>query len=107
MTSVRQSSGHMNRNLFLQWLRTLDNGLNRASLLLLDSCPAHTGIEDGDPETQQPWRHLRIERLPINSTAITQPLDKGIISVFKRKFLEFLSDSVLSKSYGTDQAISN
>ncbi|KAG0225739.1 hypothetical protein BGW42_004110 [Actinomortierella wolfii] len=61
---------------------------------------AHNDIDKGDPETKQPWQHLRIERLPPNSTSVTQPLDAGIISVFKRKFLEMLGSQTLAKAYG-------
>jgi hypothetical protein len=107
MTAVKNKSGYMNSSLFLEWLHTLDNELTRPSLLILDSCSAHTDIDEGDPATKKPWKHIRIERLPLNSTSITQPLDKGVISVFKRRYLEILCDQIISKSYGSDTAIKN
>ena len=74
----------------MDWLKALDEQLERKSLLLLDSCPAHSRIDFLDEEKETPWKHLRIVRLPINSTSVTQPLDAGVISVFKRAFLEQL-----------------
>jgi len=58
---------------------------------LLDSCPAHNDIDMRDSVNSIPWTYLRIQRLPKNSTSMTQPFDVGIFSVFKRAFLEMLS----------------
>ncbi|KAG0247932.1 hypothetical protein DFQ27_001396, partial [Actinomortierella ambigua] len=74
---------------------------------LMTSVKNETGLEDGDPETGEPWKNIHIERLPVNSTAVTQPLDQGVISVFKRKFLHMLSDVVISATYGTCEAVTN
>ncbi|KAF9896205.1 hypothetical protein BX616_007929, partial [Lobosporangium transversale] len=61
-----------------------------------------------DPSINQPWKHLRVQRLPVNSTSVTQPLDAGVISVFKRAFLEMLShESHLVRTFNMAKAISN
>jgi hypothetical protein len=84
--------GWMNRDTFLWWLQRFDDQLERPSLLLLDSCPAHNEIDFRNIETGEQWKHLTIRRLPKNSTPVTQPLDAGAISVFKRLYLELLSE---------------
>jgi len=76
---------------FRQWVTDFDDQLSEPSLLILDSAPVHTDIEYRDPFKKTPWIHLTIIQLPKNSTPITQPLDAGIISVFKRKYLQMLS----------------
>ncbi|KAG0196561.1 hypothetical protein BGX33_001523, partial [Mortierella sp. NVP41] len=62
---------------------------------------------DNDPLAEETWKHLRIERLPPNSTSVTQPLDQGIISVFKRQYLEMLSNKAITKQYATGKKITN
>ncbi|KAF9272958.1 hypothetical protein BGZ88_004208 [Linnemannia elongata] len=47
-----------------------------------------------DPFNNTPWKFLRIRRLPPQSTSVTQPLDAGVISVFKRAFLEMLTSTI-------------
>lgn len=57
------------------------------------------------PLTGVTWKHLRIERLP--PTFFTQPLDAGIISSFKRHYIEMLSDKSVTKEYATRKKITN
>jgi len=97
---------------FKKWLHSLDDSLSVRSLLLIDSCGAHgnsrrhnTGGDD--PLAGETWKHLQIERLPPNSTSVTQPLDQGIISVFKRQYLEMLSNKVIIKEYASGENITN
>lgn len=100
--------GWMTGEVFMEWLRTLDDHLKVPTLLLLDSCPAHNNIDMRDPENNIPWKHLHIRRLPKNSTSVTQPLDAGVISVFKRAFLELLSQEThLIRNYDKKKCISN
>ncbi|KAF9545544.1 hypothetical protein EC957_010853 [Mortierella hygrophila] len=81
MMNIRiTSKGWMNRHVFMEWLKSFDDDLTERFLLLLDSCPAHNNIDMRDPETNTPWKHLHILRLPKNSTSVTQPLDAGILS---------------------------
>lgn len=85
------SKGWMTTMRFRRWVMDLDDQLSEPSLLILDSAPVHNHIEYRDPDNQTPWNHLTIVRLPKKSTPLTQPLDAGIISVFKRKYLQMLS----------------
>ncbi|KAF9176095.1 hypothetical protein BGZ49_006697, partial [Haplosporangium sp. Z 27] len=86
----RSPKGWMTSEIFMEWLKSFDDQLEEPTLLLLDSAPQHTRVEYRDPDTKTPWRFLEVVRLPVNSTSVTQPLDAGVISVFKRVFLEML-----------------
>jgi len=97
----------MTLDLFKDWLHGLDEALTNKSLLLIDSCGAHGRPSAEDPLTGEKWKHLQIERLPPNSTSITQPLDQGIINVFKRKYLEMLSNKAIAKEYAIGDKITN
>ncbi|KAF9177014.1 Tigger transposable element-derived protein 6, partial [Haplosporangium sp. Z 767] len=77
------------------------------SLLLIDSCGAYRISSDNDPLAGEGWKRLQIERLPPNSTSVTQPLDGGAISVFKRHYLEMLSDKEILKAYTSGNKITN
>ncbi|KAF9113711.1 hypothetical protein BGX30_006875 [Mortierella sp. GBA39] len=61
-----------------------------------------------DPFNNTLWKFLHIQRLPTRSTSLTQPLDAGVISVFKRAFLEMLSQETnIVRNYNNEKAISN
>ncbi|KAG0311343.1 hypothetical protein BGZ97_011914 [Linnemannia gamsii] len=61
-----------------------------------------------DPFDDTHWKYLRIRRLPPRSTSVTQPLDADIISVFKRAFLEMLSQETnIIRNYHKEEAITN
>jgi len=109
ITSMRHGNGYMTLGLFKQWLHLLDDSLINRSLLLIDSCGAHGKPKANiqDPLAEETWKHLRIERLPPHSTAVTQPLDAGIISSFKRHYLEMLSNKSIAKEYATGEKITN
>lgn len=51
--------------------------------------------------------HIRLERLPPNSTSVSQPLDAGVISVFKRRYVEMLINKAIVKKYATQKKITN
>jgi len=108
MTTAITESGWMNRDIFVEWLKLFDDELSQPTLLLLDSAGAHNDIDMRDQQNHIPWKHLHIQRLPKNSTSVTQPLDAGVISVFKRAFLEMLSNEThLIRNYGNKKNISN
>lgn len=90
MTIVRTKKRWMTGGVFVPWLQDLDDDLDQPTLLLLDSAGPHNNIDERDPYGGEPWKHLRIQRLPKNSTSVTQPLDAGVVSAFKRVFLEML-----------------
>jgi len=108
MTIVRSRSGWINRTIFEEWLKKLDEDLSQPALLLLDSSRAHSNIDIRDLEKGIPWNYLRIQRLPKNSTSVTQPLDAGVISVFKRAFLEMLGyETYYVRNFDNANCISN
>lgn len=108
ITSKRHKKGYMTLDLFKEWLHSLDDSLSNRSLLLIDSCGAHGNSGRGiDQLVSEEWKHLQIERLPPHATSVTQPLDQGIISVFKRQYLEMLSNKAVTKRYATARKITN
>ncbi|KAF8924002.1 hypothetical protein BGZ47_004323, partial [Haplosporangium gracile] len=59
------------------------------------------------PFQRQIIKHFQIECLPPNSTSVAQPLDAGIISVFKQHYLEMLSNKAVTKEYAAGEKITN
>jgi len=72
-----------------------------------DSCGAHNSIDNINPKIEQEWTHLRPERLPSNSTSVTQPLDSGAISVFKRRYVEMLINKAVMTKYASGKKVNN
>jgi len=108
MTMARAEKGWMTGDVFVPWLQQLDDELSQPTLLLLDSAGAHSNVDMRDPYYGIPWRHLCIRRLPPNSTSVTQPLDAGVISAFKRAFLEKLGREIyLARNFDQTTSISN
>jgi hypothetical protein len=77
-------SAWMTGALWLDYLKWFDSQLTEDSILLADNCPAH--IED----TAVSYKHLRVFYLPPNTTSHLQPLDAGIIKVFKAHYRKLL-----------------
>jgi hypothetical protein len=86
MAMEKTKKGWMNGEVFICWLQRLDDDLDQPTLLLMDSAGSHNNIDMRDSYGGVPWKHLRIQRLPVNSTSVTQSLDAGVISAFKRVF---------------------
>jgi hypothetical protein len=77
---------------FNKWIMNFDTKLGkekRKILLLFDNCPSHKITYES--------KNIEIINLPKNSTAITQPLDGGIIKSFKSKFYKLIMSSIISK----------
>lgn len=98
----------MNGEVFTRWLQKLDDDLDQPTLLLMDSAGPHNDVDMRDPYGGERWKHLRIRRLPVNSTSVTQPLDAGVISAFKRVFLEMLGFEIYyARNFDQTTSITN
>lgn len=92
----------MTGDIFVPWLRWLDTELTQPTLFLLESAGAHIHID------KLPWTHLCIQRLPSNSTPVTEPLDDDVISAFKRAYLEILGrETYYARNFEPNANITN
>ena len=78
---------YMTAGAFLAWLKHTQHVVEtetpgRRILLLVDNYRSHTAAM----RFPQDFPNIRVEALPANSTSVTQPLDAGIIAVFKRRY---------------------
>lgn len=92
-------SAWMTTVIFNQWLMNIDKKMKaekRKILMLFDNCPSHKITYNAD--------NIEIVYLPKNSTAITQPLDSGIIRSFKSKFYHYILSKIVSKISETRSA---
>jgi hypothetical protein len=81
----------MTSTLFQEWLLQLDRkmGLNKRKILLfLDNATCHMDL---------PLQNIKLQFLPPNTTSCLQPLDQGIIKVFKGYYRKKLLRHVLSR----------
>jgi hypothetical protein len=90
---------YMRKYVFAGWLRRLHESItadnpHRKIALILDNAPGHLIVADSEFLTQIP--NIEIITLPKNSTSVTQPLDAGIIAVFKSYYLDFLAISTMA-----------
>ena len=68
----------MTSDIFKTWIKRIDSSMTaqgRKILLLVDNCPAHPNV-DG-------LRSVELVFLPPNCTSVLQPMDQGIIRLFK------------------------
>ena len=80
--------------IFLDFLRSFDLDLrkeDRKAVMLVDNCPSHPNPV---PIT---LTNLKVHFLPKNTTSKLQPLDAGIISIFKRHYRKSLIRRLLHK----------
>ena len=71
----------MDSDLFEEWVRELDRKFeqqNRKFVLIIDNCPAHPAIGG--------LKIIQLCFLPPNTTAVTQPMDQGVIRSLKAKY---------------------
>ncbi|KAI1287742.1 hypothetical protein EDD11_010202, partial [Mortierella claussenii] len=52
--------------------------------------------------SSQDFPNIRVEALPKNSTSVTQPLDAGIIAVFKRRYRHHVASRAYENSLRAD-----
>lgn len=92
-------AAYMRQDVFANWLRRFHADIitrspGRKVLLLLDNAPGHLIIKH--PGFLEEIPNIKIITLPKNSTSLTQPLDAGIIAVFKHYYQDFLALSTMA-----------
>ena len=76
-----QKKSWMDSDLFKEWVRELDRKFeqqNRKVVLITDNCPGHPAIGG--------LTAIELCFLPPNTTAVTQPIDQGVIRSLKAKY---------------------
>jgi hypothetical protein len=68
--------------------------LDQKAILLLDNCPAHPSSDS----LISPDGKIKVSYLPKNTTSRIQPLDQGIISVFKQNYRREFIRAVVESS---------
>lgn len=89
----------MNTEIYHDWLLALNDEMQskqRHILLLVDNVSTHNS---DDLELS----HIRVEKLPANTTAILQPCDQGIIKALKDHFHETKSTAELDAFFNGDE----
>ena len=82
-----QQKSWMDSDLFEEWVRELDRKFeqqNRKVVLIIDNCPAHPAI--GGLKAIQLCFLPPTPPPPPNTTAVTQPMDQGVIRSLKAKY---------------------
>lgn len=97
---------YMNAQLFLYWLECFNKSLvaanpSRKIILLIDNATSHTSAM----KYQHFFPSITLLPLPPNSTSITQPLDVGIIAVFKHNYRQLMIKKRLQVPAENTQAI--
>lgn len=80
----------MTCDLFVEWLKIINRGMIKAKrniLLFIDDCPVHPKLFD--------FSNISLKFLPANPIAAVQPLDMGLITIFKTFYRKFLLSYVL------------
>ncbi|KAE8965955.1 hypothetical protein PR001_g28561, partial [Phytophthora rubi] len=76
--------GWMTAAVFSEWLQDLEARMaaeDRRILLLVDNAPSHKVPEEATP-------HVRVVKLPPNTTAAIQPMDQGVIATLKARVMD-------------------
>lgn len=83
------SKAWMTAKIFMEYLQAFDKNMkeqNRKVLLFLDNAPCHPEVD---------LDNVKLIYLPPNTTSCTQPLDAGIIKIFKMKYRQILMNHLL------------
>jgi hypothetical protein len=91
---VGTSKGWMTVSVYQEWLRKLDERMQRESrriLLLVDNAPTHIH-RDVD------LKNVAVMKLPPNTTALLQPMDQGVIAYLKHEFMNKKADAAVERS---------
>lgn len=97
---TNQQKAWMNSKIFKMWFEQefvpavekhlAANNLPRKAILILDNAPSHPASDElADGE-------IRALFLPVNVTAICQPMDQGVLSSLKKKYRRRLLTSLIS-----------
>ncbi|XP_033314511.1 jerky protein homolog-like [Bombus bifarius] len=95
------TNARMDSNIFNQWFekcflksvkeRQLKNGRREKTLLLLD----HVGSRHDLKELNQKDEFVRVMSFPFKAAPLIQPMDRGIIACFKRKYRKELLETLM------------
>lgn len=106
-----QKSVWMNRQIFLDWFQnefvsSVRNHLQSINLpqraiLLLDNCPGHPAVE----ELVSDDKKIYAMYLPLNVTALGQPMDQHVIAGIKMWYKRSLQYSVVSSDDSLETVI--
>lgn len=89
------ANGWMTKSILMSWLKDWNDELkqqNRQIVLVMDNASSHGKIDD---EGLEQFKNIRIVYLPPNLTSLIQPLDSGIISLFKHKYRTRMVDRMI------------
>jgi hypothetical protein len=90
-------TGYMTNEIFLEWLQRFQLSIvsenpKRKILLLMDNAGCHTKAIKGNAHL---FENIQVVFLPPNSTSVTQPLDAGIMAVFKMRYRQIIGDKTI------------
>lgn len=99
-------TGYMSSDIFHEWLQRFQHSIvsenpSRRILLLVDNAGCHT---KDIQEKAHLFPNIRVQFLPPNSTSVTQPLDAGIIAVFKLRYRQIIGDQTILLRVAHDRA---
>lgn len=87
VTYAHSKKAWMTSYLWIDWIRKLDNSLNKKILLFIDNCSAHPDL-DG-------LKNITFIFLPKNTTSLNQPMDMGIIRCLKSNYRRSMMQKIL------------
>jgi hypothetical protein len=93
------SKGWMSSEIFRRWLKSFDKQMaaaDRHVLLLVDNASSHEPPEEA-------LEHVRLEKLPPNTTAAIQPMDQGVIACIKNHIMDAKTEAVMQRFLAGDE----
>ena len=100
VTWCNNKTAWMNIFIFTDWLQQLDLMMQkqkRRILLFLDNAPVHP--------TDINLKNITLKFFPANTTAVTQPMDQGIIKTYYRQQLVQHIIASVSHAYSADDVV--
>ena len=98
--------GYMTSDIFLEWLQRFQQSIvskdpSRRILMLVDNVSSHT---KNIVQKAHLFPNIKVQFLPPNSTSVTQPLDAGIMAVFKLRYRQIIADKTVLLRLTYDRA---